>query len=862
MHYRRLGLGVLAWTGVGTLLGSGCSSGSSLGPAPLAGRPSVDGGASGSGGRSGSGSSAEGGMLEGQGGGDAGSAGSSTAGTAGTSGSGGTMNLPAGAGVGDDCSDGTRCRPGLECLDGACTPAGTLNPGEPCVIQPECAAGLQCVIGSCIPAGDREAGESCMRDDDCAAGLKCVITGLEASCAPQGDGDVGGDCERSTDCFTGLACVNEACTPQNPSLLWPGVECEPSNPDDVRAYFEVPGADDALEGDFFRLPFPNDALRTDDGLDLSGFPTPGPGLVGVDAVKLYVDALEGDDAWGGYGTVYFRFSGPLEIYYDNGEQRLQVAWVDVTPGSPDLGASAGLGFYYSGGGSAYICQDWIGVRRPRGFPLVPGHTYAVWITTEVVAADGSPVIRPPNLVAVLDDDEPDDPALARAHEAFAPFRAYLSAENTSTAEVLTATVFTVGGLRGTMADLAAAVDELPAPTVEDGWTKCEDGVDSPCPDHEGSRNCGAGSSDYDEYHALVRLPIYQQGTAPYLTPEDGGNIVIESDPATEDVCLALTVPTGTMPDTGWPLAVYAHGTGGSFRDHASSSVAGALSRGDVKFAVLGIDQVAHGPRRGASDRDPDELFFNFLNPKAARGNPLQGAVDQISLAKFAATIDGSDEMPTTIDATKLVFFGHSQGSTEGSLMLPYADAYKAAVLSGNGASLMNALITKTEPVDIASILPVVLSDPDGLSGGLAEIHPVLSLLQTWIDPADPLNFARATAAEPLEGHVAKHVFQTYGTRDHYSPPITLATYARAAALQQVEPAEDDLADEFGVSLTSTAAPLAGNLAGGMITAGLRQYEAASDSDGHFVVFDVPQANEDAVRFLSQAVSGGIPEIGE
>jgi len=43
--------------------------------------------------------------------------------------------------------------------------------------------------------------------------------------------------------------------------------------------------------------------------------------------------------------------------------------------------------------------------------------------------------------------------------------------------------------------------------------------------------------------------------------------------------------------------------------------------------VLGIDQVAHGPRRGSSTASPDDLFFNFTNPAAARGNALQGAAD-------------------------------------------------------------------------------------------------------------------------------------------------------------------------------------------------------------------------------------------
>jgi hypothetical protein len=48
----------------------------------------------------------------------------------------------------------------------------------------------------------------------------------------------------------------------------------------------------------------------------------------------------------------------------------------------------------------------------------------------------------------------------------------------------------------------------------------------------------------------------------------------------------------------------------------------------------------------------------------------------------------------------------------------------------------------------------------------------------------------------------------------------------------------------------------------MITHGMRQYEPATGDDGHFVVFDVPQANEDFVRFLSMGASAQVPAIGE
>lgn len=863
---RSLELGLFRGVGWGSLvmlIGAACSSGASHGASTIGG---TGGDMPGSGGSSnggkGSGGSAASPGGDGNEAGANSSAGDSSAGTS-TAGTGGT-GVPAGQGVGEECGGSQKCRTGLSCLDGACAPSGSTGAGLTCVIEPECASGLQCIAGRCTPEGDGAEGDNCLLDSQCKAGLRCAFSGLDATCAAQGDGDAGSTCETSLDCYQGLACLEGSCGPQPGGIpVFPGVKCDAPSSKGVRAYFEVPGAKDADEGDFFRLPFPNDVRRSSKGLDLGGFPKPGPGVLGVDAVKLYADAIEAnDDGWGAYPTVFFRFSGPLDsTTVGNTDAGAPVAWIDVTPNASEPWTSVGLSWFYSSGPNAYICDNWIGARRPRGVPLTPGHTYAVFLTTQIKAADGSAVAQPKNLVSLLAQSEPSDAALKNEYAKYAPLRDYLAAKNVEAATILNASVFTVGGVRDTMEAVADAIADMDPPQAS-SWTKCDDGVASPCPDHAGIRGCAKAARDYDEYHALVTLPVFQTGAAPYLTPADGGDIVL--DPTrSEDVCLSLTVPNddSAMPSAGWPLVVFAHGTGGSFRDHATDAVAGALSSGSVKFAVLGIDQVEHGPRRGSSKESPDNLFFNFLNPKAARGNPIQGAADQLSLAAFAATLDGSGDAPTTIDATKLFFFGHSQGSTEGSLMLPYADAYKAALLSGNGASLMNALLTKSKPVDIKSLLPIALSDL-AVTGDIGEYHPVLTLLQQWIDPSDPLNFARYVATEPLAGHSAKHLFQTYGTGDSYAPPVTLAIYARAGGLSLVKPVVEDTGDKpIDTPLDIVDAPLVGNLANGTITQGMREYEKVSGSDGHFVVFEEPAAQADMVRFFSQAVSG-VPAIGK
>jgi len=847
---------------------------------------------------------------------------------------GGEANAPVGHAVGEACSDAEPCRDGLSCnAKSECEPAGNLAAGKPCLIGAECQDG-QCVDGTCTSMGTAAAGEECSSDADCGAGLRCTIVGLSLACEPEGNGDVGASCATSRDCFAGLGCFAEHCAVAPSGLPplgqpWSGVDCEPPAKEGVKAYFEVPGATGAEEGDFFRLPFPNDVRLHDGKLDLSDFPTPGSALLGVDPVKLYVDAItENDSGWGAYPTVIFRFSGPFEAQSFATEA---VEFVDIT--TPAAARHLGWQRFYTDARTNYLCHNFVAVQPPLGEPLEPGHTYAVVILSSVQHEEESvtlvnredgqgkctkddpcgdnlvcdyslgkceqggticdtdkdccvgsncdeakcvrtpgegecrtPVVASDNLASVLGDKAPTDAKLKAAHAAFAPLRAFLAADEQPIKNVLTATVFTVGDVRQPMTALAAAAASTDAPKAEK-WVKCGGAAVSPCPQSEGDRGCGDDVKGYDEYQAMLSVPVFQQGKPPYLEPADGGEIDVKK-PHTEQVCLSLTVPEGAPPSAGWPTIVFAHGTGGSYRSHVRPEVAGVLAAAKPKFAVLGIDQVEHGPRRDESDESPDNLFFNFLNPAAARGNPLQGAADQITLARFAKALNINAATSTgaaiKLDPSHLYFFGHSQGSTEGSLMLPFADDYKAALLSGNGASLRDALRTKTKPRNVAAALPLVLQDPimsdESLGEGVTQYHPVLSLLQQWIDPADPLNFA-AVIGKPLTGHKAKHVFQTFGIDDSYSPPVTLATFAVAAGLTQVT-ADGSAPEPFAIPGRDMTVDAGYAAKAGGVTLGVRQYGAPKGSDGHFVVFDREAANRDMVLFFSSATGATPPVIGE
>ncbi len=795
-------------------------------------------------------------------------------------------NLVAGVGVEQDCSV-EDCRAGLQCVDDRCEVAGTQTEGEQCVIGPECTAGLSCSLGPCplefvdfcpvcLQDGTGQSGASCESDLDCESGLKCDINGFFAQCVEAGTSDLGQACNVQADCFQGLFCNQGECSTQPP--LFDGVECEDPDEENVVAYFSVPGADGTRDDiDYFQFPFPNDFRLGPDGRpDLGDFPTPGPGLLGIDIVQAYVEAIETHArGWSTNPTAIFRFSGPFDLdsfqIETDGFRGIEIIDVDMLPADPEDGVRHHSTHYTVAGRSNYVCHNWLAVRSPRN-TLVPGHRYVIMLRGGTTR-DGDPIGRPAQFEAMLADSPPSgDEALEKAYEAYEPLRELIEFYDGSSYEldpdtITVATVMTTGDVPDEMRQLAQAVlAEDPSEASE--WVKCGAGVDSPCAqaDEDEGRACGVGSSDYDEYQALLEIPIFQEGEAPYLNE---GGAIQSSVQRRERICMSLSIPTASRPDAGWPLVIYGHGTGGSFRSHLTETVAGRLAAEGT--ASLGFDQVQHGPRRGegeGADQDPDNLFFNFTNPDAAQGNPLQGAADVLSVLRFArqgaiATAQETGADAIEFDPRKIALYGHSQGSTHSSIALPFS-GLSGGVLSGNGGGLVEALLNKTNPVNIAGAIPYVVQDVDPSTGQLrmGDKHPVLSLLQHYVDPADPVNFAGLLVERPEAGEDIKSVFQTFGLDDTYSPPATLARYVYAAGRMALAPAPSgvDPEGDNALNLGESSDPVSANVTQESETATLVCRQYAPVTDGHFVADQVSEANDDVIAFLQDLIAGQNPTV--
>lgn len=620
----------------------------------------------------------------------------------------------------------------------------------------------------------------------------------------------------------------------------------------------LPGSqNDTAQTDFFALPFPNDLrlkqqpaaggpigeseLRS--GYDLSRLPRPAgqPGK--------YLAFLDGKVPGAGPGAaVYFRFDAPLaESSLPSVAQSTQPASaafvVDITPGSVTYGQRLPMIVAFHREGNRYIGDNWLSLRPVPGLPLRERTTYAAVLTSDLQALAGGAIRADRDLEAMLSEAQPQSEPQRSAWPRYAPLRMWLSSASLS-GTVAAATVFTTQDVTSGMQKLRQVVYEQAAPQPQNlGYLRSHDGMT-------------------DLYTGQFASPNFQQGTPPYWT--DGGGIDLDAkgNPKvvrTESLRFALAIPNAAMPPDGWPVILYAHGTGGDYQTFVRESLdlrAALIERKGqppTRMAMIGIDQVLHGPR-DPSGSNAEITFFNLQNLAAARDNVRQGATDDFQLLRLVEGMDVAKAphtgQPIRFDKRRIYFMGHSQGGLTGPLFLAAEPKVPVGVLSGAGSVLILSLLNKTEPNNIAELVESLLQEPPLVD------HPLLNLLQAYFEPADPNNYGRLYFQEPPKGMPPKSIFQSLGLWDHYTPVPNIAAFALAMGVQPVEPRLYELPFLPLTTQRWVSGRVTGNAAQGQATAVLKQYVAPPRDDGHFVIFDLWAARHDWSRFLASHAQSG------
>jgi hypothetical protein len=627
-----------------------------------------------------------------------------------------------------------------------------------------------------------------------------------------------------------------------------------------RSIYVVPASLEELHDEgFFDHPWPSD-LRLEDGSPrFEGYYNPRA----VPLLDEYITTMKGQlDGFSPVAAGYVRFStalDPATLPVDPPsalEPDASVQLLDVDPTSDELGQRKLISLRFDADERVYIRDNTLSFMPVLGSPLRPRTRYALVVTDGVRSTAGEAILPSAALSEVLGVASSTRSETASAREALAPTLAELERAGIDKTRIVQLAVFTT---TDPAAELFAARDDLranvPAPTLRpDGLALHQT------------------TADFDEYTGEYGpSPNYQEGKLPFKQYGDGGAFKHKDGHPTVvdlfDARFSLTVPRAAscpMPSGGYPIVLYAHGTGGDYRSYVRDGTAGALARRCL--ASMGVDQIFHGTRPGADAASVELLFFNFQNIAAARYNGRQSALDEVQRARLFT--ESGARVPASVsttgadllfDGTKLMFFGHSQGGLNGPLYLAADDSARGGVLSGSSSLIQITLLEKTKPSpSVAALVKTVFLALNGDEGDeLSVFHPALSLAQTIVDPVDPVHYARYDQRSPRPGFAAKSIYMTEGinpdgTGDSYAPPHGIEVQALAMGLPLMLPAVRPIAEGAWGGPAPVAIPkagLSGNLGAGTASGVLAQWAVPPGEDGHFVIFDVPAARDQAAGFL-------------
>ena len=545
-------------------------------------------------------------------------------------------------------------------------------------------------------------------------------------------------------------------------------------------------ADLSLSSGWYQQPWPSDLRLDANGHpDFTGFPDV-PNLALVEGFRAAAMQTHGFSV---IPTAYFLFNAPIVQHAGATPDPIAAGkdqalfLVDVDPQSPEVGT-----FYpvvvNTPPADNYAPANLLAVGPHPGIVLHSKRRYAFGVTRALGDAAGAQLGVPGYLDMLRQGVAPSTGYGAQALALYGSAFAAIKTAGIDPAQIAALTIFTTGD---EVADDAAMDDALVAKypvTIDDLSLDETQSADN-------DRAC--------RFTAQVSFPQFQVGTPPFNTQ---GLFAFGADglpvqQRTEVAPLVILLPRAPMPDAGYPVMQYFHGSGGYSYDVADKGP--TLFDGGTPtpnqgpgwvHAESGIASFGSAlpvnPERlpGASDT----AYLNLLNPVAMRDTFRQGVIEQRLLLRsmLALQIDAQQlaNCPVTVhgetvplptlpegqsafhfDGDHLIAQGQSMGGMYTNLFAAVEPQVKIAVPTGAGG-YWSYFILQTQ---LYQGLPALLSSILQAGQPLTQLHPVLHLLQTAWEPNDPFVAMPRVARRPLPGHPARPIYEPVGQYDEYFP---------------------------------------------------------------------------------------------
>jgi hypothetical protein len=633
--------------------------------------------------------------------------------------------------------------------------------------------------------------------------------------------------------------------------------------------------------DFYSAPFPSDDLLQADGhLDLSAFPNPQDITIASQSLALLTRDARGFSQAGG---VFFKLSadldtGRLPSVMGSIDSMSSIALIGVDKRAPDYLKRYPIEVSFEADGGPFGTKHLLSLLPLQGIPLRSSTRYAAVVLRKTLDVSGHPLGRSPEMALLASGQKPT----GMNETAFEHYRDALAALATikiAAVDIAGLAVFTTDAPTAALATVVQDMLSRPLPV--------------PTPFIRGEV-----FDTYCVYNSTLPMPDYQEGTPPFSS--EGGDWTFDASgkpvfQRTEEARLLVTIPRVTAPGAGLPNVVLIRTGAGGDRPlvdrglqtahNAPSAIPGsgpAQEFARVGFAGVMVDGPLGGVRN-TTHGDEQFLTFNIFNPAALRDNVRESAAEIVLLAHVlkglvldvhdcpgATAADGSTNV--RFDPDKLALMGHSMGASIAPLVLAQEPSFKAVILSGAGASYIENVMDKREPVNVKAAAELVLQyDP----GTLKEHDPVLSLLQWAAEPSDSQVYARRIIQEPAEGEPPRHVLMLQGIVDNYIRPriangisLSLGLDLAGAPLDAGNKAytAEDTPLESVLTFSGRSAiglPATGNVAtaaGTHVTAVVVQHPEDGVEDGHEDVFQTEPPKNQYRCFLQGFGQGRTPTV--
>ncbi|MGE0788674.1 MAG: hypothetical protein AB7S26_23585 [Sandaracinaceae bacterium] len=614
---------------------------------------------------------------------------------------------------------------------------------------------------------------------------------------------------------------------------------------------------------FFDAPFPSDLRLVDGRPDLTGYPNPG-----VRIVSDLLPVAQDRPGWPVIPVGYFRFGAPVAERVLSepiaAEPSSPVLLVDVDPTSPDRGAlvpTIAIALAEDG----FTRTNLVGVAAYPGIVLHPHRTYAFVILRAFGDASGAPLEVAAPMADLAADRAP--PGGEAALALYAPMFETLDTLGVPRADVAAATVFTTGDVVEALHDLSDRVLAREDVTIE-GLALDGDG------DH----------ARYCELVGTVSMPQFQVGTPPFdsegLFEIGADGLPIEQRREVSPIVFAI--PKGEMPESGFPLMVYFHGSGGiasQVVDRSPEPPGGAGLGPAHMIAAHGFASVG-----AALPLSPDRLpgassieYLNFGNLAAFRDTFRQGVIEQRLLiealrglridpatlgACTGATLPAG-ETAFRFDTDAFVGLGQSMGGMYTNLIGATEPSLRALVPTGAGGFWSYFILETTLIENTRGLLSGLLrTQPEALN----HLHPAMHLLELAWEPAEPMVFVPRLSRRPLEGFSSRPVYEPVGRGDSFFPIQLYDAMALAYGHRQ---AGEVVWPSMQASLAVTGLdgvvdyPVANELtseSGETYTGVVVQSAGDGFSDPHNIFVQVEDIRYQWGCFLETAISNGVATV--